>query len=116
MKRLKEKWKILLIALIILPCVVFFAGCGEDDSGSGGTNSNVTYTVMFYTNSPEEFNYPTQEVKSGKLVTRPSNPTKYGYIFIGWYKDMALTEVWKFESDVVMSDLVLYAKWEARQY
>ena len=111
----KEKWKIILIALLILPCVVFFGGCGEDNN-NGATNSNVTYTVMFYTDSAQEFNIPSQEVQSGKLVRRPSNPYKNGYVFIGWYKDMSLTQVWKFESDVVLCNLVLYAKWEARNY
>lgn len=114
MKKLNVKWKILIIALLILPCVVFFAGCGEDDTGSGGTNSNVTYTVIFYTASGDEFNYASKEVKSGKLVTRPSDPQKQGYVFIGWYKDIELTQVWKFESDVVMQDMVLFAKWEIR--
>ncbi len=45
-------------------------------------------------------------------VTKPTDPTKSGYKFAGWYKDAALTNPWDFDNDVVTADIILYAKWE----
>lgn len=40
----------------------------------------------------------------------PTNPTKEGYTFGGWYTDAALTTPWNFNNKVV-NTLTLYAKW-----
>lgn len=40
----------------------------------------------------------------------PTNPTKVGYTFGGWYTDAALTTPWNFNNKVV-NTLTLYAKW-----
>jgi len=45
----------------------------------------------------------------GKLQV-PTNPTKEGYTFGGWYTDEALTIPWNFDS-LVSGNIVLYAKW-----
>ncbi len=56
-------------------------------------------------------------VGSGTLWTNaagtvqvPTNPTKEGYTFGGWYTDEALTIPWNFDS-AVSGNVVLYAKW-----
>ena len=64
----------------------------------------------------------TFEANGGSLVTKvnadydstitvPSNPTKPNYTFAGWYKETAVTTPWDFESDKVLGDTTLYAKW-----
>jgi len=107
---MNKKWKIILICLLILPCVVFFGGCN-----CGGENpdpyENVTHEVSFYTGSEEYFNVPTQTVKHGELVVRPPKPIKTDCTFVGWYADITLTIPWKFDSDTVESSIKLYAKW-----
>ncbi len=40
----------------------------------------------------------------------PTNPTKEGFTFGGWYIDEGLTTPWNF-NDAVVDGLVLYAKW-----
>ncbi len=45
----------------------------------------------------------------GKLQV-PTNPTKEGFTFGGWYTDAALTIPWNFDS-AVSGNVVLYAKW-----
>jgi len=47
----------------------------------------------------------------GSIISRPTHPTKAGYLFVGWYKDAALTNPWNFVSDKVRADITLYAKW-----
>lgn len=51
-------------------------------------------------------------VKVGSTITKPNpDPTAEGYRFDGWYKDSTCTKVWNFDTDIVQSDLTLYAKW-----
>ena len=115
---MKLEWKKFLIALILLPIVVFFPGCScnEETEPTGGVDPNTTYTVHFYTGTEDTFNINNQTVARGGLVRRPDNPVRTNYVFIGWYKDMACTEVWTFEIDVVTSDMTLYARWQKREY
>ncbi|MGC2195772.1 MAG: InlB B-repeat-containing protein [Terriglobales bacterium] len=50
-------------------------------------------------------------VADGKLVFKPTDPTRHGYIFEGWYKEAELISAWNFEADVVTGDITLFAKW-----
>lgn len=67
------------------------------------------FAVTFQTNggTPVE----TQYVNEGEKVTKPDDPTRYGYEFAGWFSDEGLSEKWDFEAHTVTSDLTLYAKW-----
>lgn len=47
---------------------------------------------------------------SSSILNVPTNPTKEGYTFGGWYTDAALTTPWNFNHKVV-NTLTLYAKW-----
>ncbi|MGN0961350.1 MAG: InlB B-repeat-containing protein [Christensenellales bacterium] len=113
---MNKKWKVILIALLMLPIVVFFPGCncscGTDPNQTNKPNNQ--YIVTFYTNSADTFNIPSQTVNEGNLVRKPENPVKTGYIFIGWYQDASLTKVWRFEIDTVKSNMTLYARWQER--
>lgn len=70
-----------------------------------------TFTVTFDSQGGSGVNSQTI-AKDGK-VTKPTDPTKTGYTFGGWYKDSACTEgqKWDFEIDTVADNLTLYAKW-----
>lgn len=66
------------------------------------------YTVTFDSNggsavSPQTVNY-------GSKISRPSNPTRSGYTFVGWYKNSALTTAYDFDA-AVTGNMTLYAKW-----
>ncbi|MBR2296294.1 MAG: leucine-rich repeat protein, partial [Clostridia bacterium] len=67
------------------------------------------HTVTF--NSVGGSEVPSQTVKHSNLLTEPQAPTKGGYIFVGWYKLADYSEKWNFETDKVVKDITLYAKW-----
>ena len=73
------------------------------------------YTVTF--NSKGGSNVDSmQNVEHGNKITAPTAPTKYGYVFAGWYREEALSNKWNFESDTVTDNITLYAKWNAITY
>lgn len=55
-------------------------------------------------------------IKYEEMITKPSDPTKAGYTFAGWYKETACENVWDFDKDVVSNETTLYAKWTANRY
>lgn len=67
--------------------------------------------VKFETNggSPIE----SVNARYGETLQRPSNPTRNGYKFVGWYADIDLQIPWDFDSDTVQSNMTLYAKWQS---
>ncbi|NUU62475.1 InlB B-repeat-containing protein, partial [Paenibacillus agri] len=53
----------------------------------------------------------------GKLIIKPTSPTKSGYAFAGWYKDAQFSQAWDFGVDTVPgNNITLYAKWDINQY
>ena len=78
-----------------------------------GTVGCPTYLVSFNMNghsgaAPGVLNIA-RGGKTGTLPTPSSAPT--GYKFDGWYKEAGCTNAWNANSDVVMGNVTLYAKW-----
>lgn len=65
--------------------------------------------VSFDKNGAESADIPSQSFTKGGTATKPADPTRYGYIFVGWETESG--EIWNFEN-AVNSDLNLKAKWE----
>jgi len=74
---------------------------------------SISYTVHFETNGGSEIADVT--VKHGNKLTRPTEPTKEGYDFVGWYTDEQLKNEYDFNTSIT-SNLTLYAKWEVKKY
>jgi len=91
-----------------LVITTLFAGiltsCGEDE------NSPMEYTVYFDTGDDGSVVEP-QKVKKGEKATKPDSPTRSGYTFDVWYREVELTNEWKFDDDVVTTNITLHAKW-----
>ena len=68
-----------------------------------------TWLVSF--NSMGGSTVQSQSVANGEKATEPTAPTKAGYAFVEWCSDLALTTAWDFSTDVVTSNMMLYAKW-----
>ena len=66
------------------------------------------YTVTFESNGGSSV--ATQTIIEQDKVKKPTDPTRTGYNFNGWYADSSLTTAYNF-STVVTSDITLYAKW-----
>ncbi|MDO5037480.1 MAG: InlB B-repeat-containing protein [Tissierellia bacterium] len=68
-----------------------------------------TFTVTFEANGGSALS--NQTVTENEKATRPDDPTREGFTFVGWFQDQDLTTPYDFESPVT-GDLTLYAKWE----
>ncbi|QNU65951.1 InlB B-repeat-containing protein [Ruminiclostridium herbifermentans] len=71
-----------------------------------------TFVVVFDSNGGSKVS-AIKGIIEGSTITEPLEPTKEGYIFEGWYKNSALTDLWDFTADTVTEDTILYAKWTA---
>jgi uncharacterized repeat protein (TIGR02543 family) len=93
-------------SFLVFTAIIFgavFTSCDKND-----VNLN-EFTVFFNCNDGSDV--PTQNIKEGEQVTKPVNPTRNGYVFVAWFKEMELANEWKFDIDIVTSDITLYAKW-----
>ena len=77
-------------------------------SSSSGTTTR-TYTAQFDTNGGSAVGKVKTD-KNGK-IERPADPTKEGYLFVGWYSDSKLTKPFDFSAELTANS-TLYAKWK----
>ena len=66
-----------------------------------------TYTVTFSAHGAGET--PIQHVPEGSTVTRPIDPDRPGYRFLGWYYG---EELWDFDNNKITENITLEAKFE----
>ncbi len=67
-----------------------------------------TFTVTFNTNGGSTI--APVEVEEGERVAEPTNPTKNGFVFGGWYEDPELEHDFNFGNPIT-TDTTIYAKW-----
>jgi len=73
-----------------------------------------SYTVSFNSNGGSAV--ADQVIGINGKATEPIAPTKAGHTFAGWFKDLAFTDEWNFDTVVVMENTTLYAKWTPNPY
>ena len=71
------------------------------------------YTVTFTTNGGTDVE--SQTVDHGTKATEPTDPTKTGYTFAGWYTEPTCTNLFDFNT-VITANTTLYAKWTEWSY
>jgi uncharacterized repeat protein (TIGR02543 family) len=69
-----------------------------------------THTVTFVDNGADA-TVPSQTINDGETAILPTEPTKTGYTFGGWYSDSGLTTLYDFDT-AVTTDISIYAKWD----
>ncbi|MCK7486328.1 MAG: InlB B-repeat-containing protein [Bacillus subtilis] len=72
-----------------------------------------SYTISFNVNGGSAVGSITQNYNTA--VTQPTNPTKTGYTFAGWYSDAGLTSSYTFTT-MPAENITLYAKWNINSY
>lgn len=95
--------KLFAVSLFSVICICLFAvaaACGEK-----------TFTVTFDANGHGTAPQAITDVTEGSTIGKPADPKAENYVFNGWYKDSLLTDDWDFATDVVTSDITLYASW-----
>ncbi len=90
-----------------------------DDLVNGRLTAHLIFEVTF---DSQGGNYtPTkQTLKYGEKIIKPTDPTKEGYNFNGWYYEIRIDSwnydsgTWDFEEDLVTCSLVLTATWKSK--
>ena len=72
-------------------------------------SGNEAALVTFDTDGGDEVEE--QVIELGNKATEPTDPTKYGYRFLGWYTSTAYDTEFDFDS-AINEDVTVYAKWE----
>lgn len=73
------------------------------------------YQAKFVTDGGSAVNPVTADF--GATFVKPTDPSKEGYTFVGWYKEEGLQNEWDFAKDTMPLDgVTLYAKWEANTF
>lgn len=96
--------------------VIVAVGTGNATVTAKCGNKTATVEVVVEQGLTVEFNVnggsgiTSQKVKEGEKATKPDDPTKDGYNFLGWFKDENLTTAFNFNS-IITQDIILYAKW-----
>lgn len=85
--------------------LTLYAGWAENDTPSPGPT---TYQITF--DSKGGTAVEAQTVEKDITATKPTDPTREGYTFGGWYSDNECTMSYNFSTPVT-ENLTLYAKW-----
>ena len=74
---MKKKINIFLMAFLLFPCMLLMTACGS--------NSNAQkFSIRFIV---DEQVYAKVETAGNEYIQMPSNPSKIGYTFDGWFFD-----------------------------
>ncbi len=95
---MKKKAITVIGVLVVIVCIILLLiGC---------TKKN--YTITFDSNGGTSVN--DQKINKGENASEPTDPTRDGYIFEGWYLDEDFTKPFDFDTKID-KNTKLYAKW-----
>lgn len=95
------------ICILLPACLgLLLAGCGgKNNSPSQGIVDVTKYTVTF-----AGTNKPAIQVEAGQSLSKPADPEKDGYLFVGWYSDSGFTQEVSFPL-VINADTTIYGQY-----
>ena len=86
----------------------------RDEDGTATATMQDGKIVLSYNGTTmtflEKINY-TVSFDTDKTAGKPEDPTKDGYVFLGWYQDADLKVPFDFVSYMVTKDTTVYARW-----
>ena len=82
---------------------------GTIDIGAYEDNSTLYYIVTFDSQGGSAVS--AQYAIEGETISIPTDPELENHTFCGWFKEANCDNAWNFATDVVISDITLYAKW-----
>ena len=88
--------------VLLLASAFLLVSCNN----GGGDKS---WTISFESNGGSEVASLT--VLDGRKASKPEDPTRDGYSFLGWYQDQALATAFDWET-AITADWTLYASWD----
>lgn len=107
--------KILLVVLVLL-FSLGFASCKKEGPKEENPKEETPtivekteYTVYF--DSQGGSGTPNQIVQKGDKADKPSDPTRDGYSFDGWYRESGCINRYDFDKDIINGNITIYAKW-----
>ncbi|MGN0527262.1 MAG: InlB B-repeat-containing protein [Acutalibacteraceae bacterium] len=77
------------------------------------TTKQTSFMVYLERNNGEK--RLSKKMESEGIVPAPTEPTREGYTFEGWYRDKELTKPWDFSKDIATEEITIYAKWSANE-
>ncbi len=77
-----------------------------DDVAEINSTATITYNYNY-----SESTSSTVTLTNGQTLSRPTNPTRSGYVFTGWYTNSSCTTRYEF-TDTITGDMTLYAGWQ----
>lgn len=86
-------------------------GNQTSQNGQGGTScEEIKFNVVYYLNDGTDTIYLQEEIVANKTTKKPTNPTREGYNFKGWFVDSECLVNFNFTTTII-GDTSLYAKW-----
>ncbi len=114
-----KKKRILLGIALASASIFALASCGSSnnnnpekpqDQETGGDEQSNKVTITFNTNGGGTIS--SQTIDKGDKATAPANPTKDGFVFLGWYASQdGSGDAFDFNT-AVNANITLYAKWK----
>ena len=115
--------KLISLGVMLSASVIFASGCGSMEAH--GLKENQFY-VDFYSNYLREdfvlsngtvakgnnIIYKTIEVDKDSLISKPEDPSRKNYDFVGWFTEEEGVNEWNFATQRVIRNTRLFAKWE----
>ncbi|MBQ9481929.1 MAG: leucine-rich repeat protein, partial [Clostridia bacterium] len=106
-----KKVLLVLLSLALIASTLLFVGAckknKDSSTDSTGNEQTVTYTVTYSGTdlSPEVY-------EAGATITQPSDPTKSGEVFVGWYADADYSTRYSFGT-AITGNVTVYARFVA---
>ncbi|QVK16782.1 InlB B-repeat-containing protein [Mycoplasmatota bacterium] len=87
----------------------YYSGTEWDDYRDLLKRSTVSFYYN-YDNSPNQDLFWTSQPEKGDKIDKPTDPSREGYIFKGWFTEKETINEWDFENEAEVR-LQLFAKW-----